>query len=129
MGCAIVIAPAAEWDPPQHSARQSEQIEVPQSAHSAMAGLSHGVPSALPLDAFTSIGMSYVLRVYFRHFGNFNKTRTLGAAIALMVWLYWTGFVMLVGAELNAKLAKMSREGKLQPKRKPPAITKIDPAA
>jgi hypothetical protein len=58
-----------------------------------MAGLSHGVPSALPLDAFTSIGMSYVLRVYFRHFGNFNKTRTLGAAIALMVWLYWTGFV------------------------------------
>jgi len=128
MGCVIVIAPAAEI-PRSIPQRQSEQIEVPQSAHSAMAGLSHGVPSALPLDAFTSIGMSYVLRVYFRHFGNFNKTRTLGAAIALMVWLYWTGFVMLVGAELNAELAKMSREGKLQPKRKPPAITKIDPAA
>ena len=76
------------------------------------------------------IGMSYVLGVYFRHFGTFNKTYgTLGAAIALMVWLYWTGFVMLVGAELNAELAKMSGEDKLQPKREPPAITKIDPAA
>ena len=38
------------------------------------------------------IGLSYLLGVYFRHFANFNKTYgTLGAAIALMVWLYWTG--------------------------------------
>jgi len=75
------------------------------------------------------IGLSYLLGAYFRHFANFNKTYgTLGAAIALMVWLYWTGFAMLVGAELNAELAKISREGKLQQKREPPAITRIDPA-
>jgi uncharacterized BrkB/YihY/UPF0761 family membrane protein len=43
-----------------------------------------------------------------------------------MVWLYWTGFAMLVGAELNAELAKIGREGKLQEKQQPPAITKID---
>jgi len=41
-----------------------------------------------------------------------------------MVWLYWTGFAMLVGAELNAELAKISSEGKLQQKQEPPAITK-----
>ena len=75
------------------------------------------------------IGLSYLLGAYFRHFANFNKTYgTLGAAIALMVWLYWTGFAMLVGAELNAELAKISREGKLQQKREPTAITRIDPA-
>src|SRR6202047_3389486 len=76
------------------------------------------------------IGLLYLFWTYFPHFAKFNHTYgTLGAAIALMVWLYWTGFVLSVGGELNAELAKMSGEGKLQPKREPPAITKIDPAA
>jgi membrane protein len=76
------------------------------------------------------IGLSYLMGTYFRHFANFNKTYgSLGAAIALMVWLYWTGFAMLVGAELNAELAKRSRAGKLEQKHEPPAITKIDLAA
>jgi membrane protein len=76
------------------------------------------------------IGLSYLLGIYFRHFAHFNKTYgSLGAAIALMVWLYWTGFAMLVGATLNAKLAKRSLAGKLEQKREPPAITKIDLAA
>src|SRR5467141_157322 len=73
------------------------------------------------------LALSYLLGLYFRHFGNFNKTYgTLGAAVALMVWLYWTGFAMLVGAELNEELAKISEEGKLQEKHEPPSITKID---
>jgi membrane protein len=76
------------------------------------------------------IGLSYLLGFYFRHFANFNKTYgTLGAAIALMVWLYWTGFAMLVGAELNAELAKTTKAGKLEEKHEPPPITKIDFAA
>jgi len=54
---------------------------------------------------------------------------TLGAAIALMVWLYWTGFAILVGAELNEELAKISKEGKLPEKRHPDSITKLDLAA
>jgi membrane protein len=54
------------------------------------------------------IGLSYLLGIYFLHFGNFNKTYgTLGAAVALMAWLYWTGFAMLVGAELNQELAAL----------------------
>lgn len=51
------------------------------------------------------IGVSYLLGIYFQHFANYNKTYgTLGAAIALSVWFYWTSFVMLIGAELNSQL-------------------------
>lgn len=73
------------------------------------------------------IGLSYVLGIYFRSFANFNKTYgTLGAAVALMVWLYWTGFAMLVGAELNAELAKKTKTGAIEQEPEPPVITKLD---
>jgi membrane protein len=73
------------------------------------------------------IGLSYLLGIYFRSFANFNKTYgTLGAAIALMVWLYWTGFAMLVGAELNAELAKKTKKGAIEEQPQPPVITKLD---
>jgi membrane protein len=76
------------------------------------------------------LALSYLLGIYFRQFANLNKTYgTLGAAVALMVWLYWTGFAMLVGAELNAELAKFSRKGKIPEKPEPPVITKLDLAA
>jgi membrane protein len=73
------------------------------------------------------IGLSYLLGIYFRSFANFNKTYgTLGAAIALMVWLYWTGFAMLAGAELNAELARKTRKGAIEEQPQPPVITKLD---
>jgi membrane protein len=76
------------------------------------------------------IGLSYGLGVYFRSFANFNKTYgTLGAAIALMVWLYWTGFFMLLGAELNCQLAKESKKGKIPEKEEPDSLTKLNIAA
>jgi membrane protein len=76
------------------------------------------------------IGLSYLLGIYFRSFANFNKTYgTMGAAVALMVWLYWTGFAMLVGAELNAELAKKTQTGAIQQQPEPPVITKLDLSA
>jgi membrane protein len=76
------------------------------------------------------IVLSYFLGLYFRHFAHFNKTYgTLGAAIALMTWLYWTGFALLVGAELNCELAKVSSQGKIEEKHEPPPFTRIDFAA
>ena len=49
--------------------------------------------------------LSHLLGIYIRSFANFNKTYgALGAAVALMVWLYWSGFAILLGAELNAEL-------------------------
>lgn len=49
--------------------------------------------------------LSWVLGLYFQHFAKLNKTYgTLAAAIALMVWLYWTAFAILLGGEINADL-------------------------
>jgi membrane protein len=76
------------------------------------------------------IALSFLLGVYFRNFAHFNKTYgTLGAAVALMVWLYWTGFAMLVGAELNAELAKRTEEGPILERPEPPVVTKLDLSA
>jgi|SRR5579864_4074409 len=76
------------------------------------------------------IGLSYALGLYFRSFGNFNKTYgTLGATIALMMWLYWTGFFMLLGAELNCQLAKKSKQGKIPEKEAPDSMTRLNIAA
>ena len=76
------------------------------------------------------IALSYLLGLYFRSFANFNKTYgTLGAAVALMVWLYWTGFAILVGAELNAELAKKTEAGPIQEKPPEPAVTSLDISA
>jgi membrane protein len=62
-------------------------------------------------------GFSFLLGYYFRHWANLNRTYgTLGGFIAFMTWLYWTSFVLLVGAELNAELAKESRKGCVPPK-------------
>lgn len=63
------------------------------------------------------IGLSYLLGFYFRHFANFSKTYgTLGGFIAFMTWFYYNSFVLLVGAELNAELAKESAKGSIQQK-------------
>lgn len=62
-------------------------------------------------------GFSFLLGYYFRHWANLNRTYgTLGGFIAFMTWLYWTSFVLLVGAELNAELAKESKQGCVPPK-------------
>jgi len=84
------------------------------------------LPGAV-LSVMFWIGLSYLLGIYFRTFANFNLTYgTLGAGIALMVWLYWTGFAMLVGAELNAELAKRTKAGAIEQKKKdPPAPMKL----
>jgi membrane protein len=53
------------------------------------------------------IGASYALGLYLRRFANFNKTYgTLGAVMGLMLWLYWSWFFVLFGAEINAELVK-----------------------
>jgi len=76
------------------------------------------------------IGFSYLLGIYFRHFANYNRTYgTLGGFIAFMTWLYWTSFALLVGAELNAELAKESKKGQLPPKEQPASWQGLDRVA
>jgi membrane protein len=80
------------------------------------------LPGAV-LSVSVWIGLSYLLGLYFRYFANFNRTYgTLGGFIAFMIWLNWTSFALLVGAELNAEVAKVSARGRVQPKEPVPAI-------
>jgi membrane protein len=75
------------------------------------------------------IASSYALGLYFQHFAHFNKTYgTLGAAVALMVWLYWTWFFILAGAEINSEMLKASGHGKLVLKHPPPRAIIARPA-
>jgi membrane protein len=59
------------------------------------------------------IGLSYMLGFYFRHIANFNRTYGTLAGFAFMTWFYWNSLALLVGAELNAELAKESTRGSL----------------
>ncbi len=73
--------------------------------------------ATLPGAAFAVgswLGLSYLLGIYIRNFAHYDLVYgTLGAFFVFMTWMYWTSFALLVGAELNAELAKASREGPL----------------
>jgi membrane protein len=76
------------------------------------------------------IGLSYLLGVYFRNFADYNRMYgTLGGFVTFMTWLYWNLFVLLVGAELNAELAKESGPGQILPKSQPASEGTLNRAA
>jgi membrane protein len=61
------------------------------------------------------IGLSYLLGIYFQDFSAYSKGYgSLGVALAFSIWLYWTGFVILIGAQFNAELLHEAR-GTLAP--------------
>lgn len=87
------------------------------------------LPGAI-LSVSCWVALSYVLGIYFRSFAHFSKTYgALGAVVALMVWLYWNGFIMLLGAEFNCELAKETRKGSIQQDEESSGLTKLDIAA
>jgi membrane protein len=64
--------------------------------------------------AAVAVGMwflgSFGLSFYLDHLSNYNKTYgSLGAVIGLMLWLYISSLAVIIGAELNAELAKRRR--------------------
>src|SRR5579864_7594729 len=64
------------------------------------------------------IGLSYLLGIYFQDLSVYSKGYgSLGVALAFSIWLYWTGFVVLIGAQFNAELLQESR-GRLAPEAK-----------
>jgi len=55
-------------------------------------------------------GASLTLTYYLTNFGNYNKIYgSLGAVVALLMWLYVGAFSVLLGAALNAELANWRR--------------------
>ncbi len=65
------------------------------------------------------------LSLYFRKFAHLNKTYgVLGGGIALLIWVYWSGFVILLGAELNSEILQWRGDGTLELKQPPPPKVK-----
>jgi len=63
-------------------------------------------PGAIFAITIWLVGSS-ALSYYLSHLTNYNVTYgSMGAIIGLMLWFYITGVAILIGAELNAELAK-----------------------
>lgn len=56
---------------------------------------------------FSWLILSWGLRLYFDYFGNWKLDQLYGifaTPIAVMIWLYWSAVVLLLGAQLNVSL-------------------------
>ena len=64
--------------------------------------------------------MSYGFQLYIDHIGSFDATYgSIGAVIVLLTYLWFTGMVLLLGAELNAVVQKAApRPGDAEPREK-----------
>ncbi|WHZ04166.1 YihY/virulence factor BrkB family protein [Neobacillus sp. YX16] len=62
--------------------------------------------SAFPGAGFATVGWilsSYALSFYVSKFNNFSLTYgSIGAIIVLLIWLYISGFIIIIGGEINA---------------------------
>ena len=68
------------------------------------------VPGAITATA-AWIAVSLAFSFYMRNFGSYNKTYgSIGTVIALLVWMYASGFAVLLGGEVNSRMREVSRE-------------------
>ncbi|HEU5195242.1 MAG TPA: YihY/virulence factor BrkB family protein [Methylomirabilota bacterium] len=57
------------------------------------------------------LGISFGLRFYVSHFTNYSATYgSIGGVILLILWLYLSGVVLLLGAEINAEIEHAAAE-------------------
>ena len=69
--------------------------------------LSYGLFLALFLWSAASVGFS----VFLANFGNYNEVYgSIGAVVALLMWLYISAYAVLIGAALNHVIEKSNRE-------------------
>jgi membrane protein len=60
--------------------------------------------------------MSLGLRFYVSRFANYNATYgSIGGVILLMLWLYWSGVALLVGAEIDSAIERATAEHSQEP--------------
>ena len=53
---------------------------------------------------------SVVFSLYVNNFGSYNKTYgTIAGVVVLMLWLYLTSYIVLLGAEINAESERQTR--------------------
>jgi len=70
------------------------------------------MPGAILASVFWAI-LSALFRLYVANFGNYNKVYgAVGAVIILMLWLWMSAFVLLVGDQLNVTVGEDMRDRK-----------------
>ncbi|MBU5436639.1 YihY/virulence factor BrkB family protein [Tissierella sp. MSJ-40] len=71
--------------------------------------------NTLPGAIFASIGwiiISTIFSYYVNNFGNFSKTYgSLGGIIILLIWLYISSIIIVLGGEINATLESFKEDG------------------
>ncbi len=61
------------------------------------------------LAVFVWVAASAAFSIYLANFGNYNEIYgSIGAAIALLMWLYLSAFLILVGAAINVELSRVA---------------------
>jgi len=75
--------------------------------------------------AVVSVGFSY----YVSHFGNYNEIYgSIGAVIAMLIWLWISSFLVLIGGALNAEIEALVFAETPQAEPRAPGITTNAPA-
>jgi membrane protein len=76
---------------------------------------SHGTPlmPGAVLAAISWAILSGLFRLYVANFGNYNKVYgAVGAVIVLLLWLYMTSLVLLLGDQLNVTVGEAMRKAR-----------------
>src|SRR5262245_32139069 len=69
--------------------------------------VSPGSVFAVSMWMIVSLGFKY----YVDNFGNYNKVYgSIAGIIVIMLWLYWSGMVLLLGGEINAEIEHAATE-------------------
>lgn len=64
------------------------------------------IPGAF-LSTIGWIGSSLIFSYYVDHFSNYANTYgSLGGIIILLIWLYLSGYILIIGGEVNALISK-----------------------
>lgn len=81
------------------------------------------MPGAVLAALFWAL-LSNLFRLYVRHFGNYNRVYgAVGAVIVLLLWLYMSSLVLLMGDQLNVTVGSVMQsqsasQSSLQPRKK-----------
>jgi len=70
--------------------------------------LTPGSVTATALWLLSSLGFKW----YVIHFGNYQRTYgAIGGVIVTLLWFYFSGLAVLLGAQLNATIRQASTDG------------------
>jgi len=76
----------------------------------------HWITPGAALALIAWLAMSFGLRIYVNHFGNYSATYgSIGGVILLMLWFYLSSVVFLVGAEVDAEIEAAAARAQTRP--------------